>query len=86
MLPATRAAWMIRDLLADHVEPAQVAQITAEVVDRVLEYPAVVAETIAPYSVRFGLPRGDGVALLDHLLTRAGYKEKSERLALAGGA
>ena len=33
-LPVTRAGWMIRDLLADHVEPEQIAEITAEVMDR----------------------------------------------------
>jgi hypothetical protein len=83
-LPTTRAGRMIRDLIADHIDPHQVAQITAEVVDRVFDYPRVIAENIAPHASRFGYRKGDGVALLDHLLTLAEYKDKSEMLAMAG--
>lgn len=72
-LPATRAARMIGDLLGDHVEPASVARITAEVVDRVFDYPSNIAECLAPYASRFGFRRGDGVALLDYLLDLADY-------------
>lgn len=72
-LPVTRAGWMIADLLADHVDPESVARITAEVVDRVFDYPGVIAERIAPLAARFGLSPGDGVALLDQLLTIAGH-------------
>lgn len=71
-LPTTRAAWMIGQLLADHVDPDAVAEITREVLDRALDYPSVVAEALAPYAHRFGYPRGDGAALLDELLRRAG--------------
>jgi len=55
-LPVTRAGWMIGDLLADHVDPESVARITAEVVDRVLDYPSVVAERIAPSRRGSGYP------------------------------
>lgn len=72
-LPATRAGWMIGDLLADHVDPESVAQITAEVVDRALDHPSVIAERIAPFAARFRLSRGDGVGLLDELLALAGH-------------
>jgi hypothetical protein len=84
-LPATRAGWMVGDLLADNVDPDGVAQIMAEVLDRVLDYPRVVAKSLAPSAARFGLPRGDGVALLDYLLSRAGYrdKDKDELVSLA---
>ncbi len=82
-LPTTRAGRMIADLLGDHVEPASVAQITAEVVHRVFDYPGTVAECIAPYAARFGFLRGDGVALLDHLLTLANYSDREEMVALA---
>ena len=75
-LPVTRAGWMIGDLLADHVDPESVARITAEVVDRVLDYPSVVAERIGPFAARFGLPPGDGIALLDEFLTLAGYRDR----------
>jgi hypothetical protein len=83
-LPTTRAGRMVRDLLADHVDPNQVAQITAEVVDHVFDYPRVIAENIAPFAARFGYRKGDGVGLLDHLLTLAHYKDKGEMLAMAG--
>lgn len=75
-LPLTRAGWMIGDLLADHVDPESVARITAEVVDRVFDYPSVVAERIAPFATRFGLDRGDGVGLLEELLTIADYRDR----------
>ncbi len=76
---------MIADLLDDHVEPAGVAQITAEVVGRVLDYPGVIAECIAPSAPRFGFRRDDGVALLDYLLTLANYSERAEMVVLARG-
>ncbi len=82
-LPATTAGQMIADLLSDHVEPAAVAQITAEVVHRVFDYPSTIAECIAPLAARFGFRRDDGVALLDHLLLLANYSERSEMVALA---
>jgi hypothetical protein len=72
-LPVTRAGWMIGDLLADHMDPESVARITAEVVDRVFDYPSVIAERIGPFASRFGLRRGDGVGLLEELLTLGGH-------------
>lgn len=80
-LPVTRAGRMVGDLLADHVEPSAVAQITAEIVDRVLDYPAVLAGILAPYATRFGLPPGDGMAVLDHLLEVAGYRDLRDIVA-----
>ncbi len=82
-LPATRAGRMIGDLLADHVDPDSVAQITAEVLERVLDYPRVVAESLAPHAHRFGCRRGDGLALLDELLRRAGSQARGALLAEA---
>lgn len=84
-LPATTAGRMIADLLGDHVEPAAVAQITAEVVHRVHDYPSTIAHCIAPLAARFGFRRGDGLALLDHLLLLASYPERTEMVALARG-
>ncbi|HYM44995.1 MAG TPA: type IV toxin-antitoxin system AbiEi family antitoxin domain-containing protein [Solirubrobacteraceae bacterium] len=84
-LPVTIAGQMIADLLDDHVEPASVAQITVEVVHRVFDYPGTIAERIAPYAARFGFRRGDGVALLDHLLMLADYSDRKEMVALARG-
>jgi Transcriptional regulator, AbiEi antitoxin len=75
-LPVTRASWMIGDLLADHIDPETVARITAEVIDRVLDYPAAIAERAAPFAARFGLSRGDGLGVLDQLLTLAAYGDR----------
>jgi hypothetical protein len=85
-LPVTRAGWMIGDLLGDHVDPESVARITAEMVDRVLDYPSVIVERIGPFAARFGLPPGDGVALLDELLTLAGYRDRETMLQEARSA
>jgi predicted transcriptional regulator of viral defense system len=76
-LPVTRPARMIADLLADHVEPGVVGRIAAEVVDGGLEGTGDIAERIAPHAGSFGLPRGDGRAVLDHLLALAGSRDRA---------
>ena len=85
-LPVTRAGWMIGDLIADHVDPESVAHITAEVVNQEFDYPSVIAERIAPFATRFGLPRGDGVGLFEELLALAGYRDPESVLAEARSA
>jgi hypothetical protein len=75
-LPVTRGGWMIGDLLADHIDPETVARITAEVIDRVLDCPAAIAERVAPFAARFGLSRGDGLGVLDQLLTLADHGDR----------
>lgn len=82
-LPVTRAGRMIADLIADHIDPSAVAQITVEVVDRAFDYPAIIAERIAPHAARFDFRRGDGLALLDHLLVLADYKHRADVVAEA---
>jgi hypothetical protein len=76
---------MVGDLLADNVDPTNVAQITTDVLQS-LDYPRVIAEGLAPHSARFGLPRGNGVALLDHLLRVVNYGQREEAIARARGA
>lgn len=76
-LPVTRAGRMIGDLLGDHVDLDSVAQITVEVLDRVLDHAGVVAECVGPYAGRFRFARGDGAALLDDLLRRAGRRDRA---------
>ena len=66
---------MIGQLLADHVDPDAVAQITREALERVIDYPAVVGRLSPPTLERFGYPRGNGVALLDEFLRRSGAPE-----------
>jgi Transcriptional regulator, AbiEi antitoxin len=80
-LPVTRAGRMIGDLLADHVDPSAIGQIAVEVIDRVLDDPSVIAQRIAPYAASYGLGRGDGRALLDHLVALADFGHRSRPLA-----
>ncbi len=82
-LPTTRAGWMIGQLFSDHVDVDAVAQITREVLERVLDYPGVVAEAVAPHAQRFGLERNDGIGLLDELLRRAGAPNREGMIAEA---
>jgi hypothetical protein len=82
-LPTTRAGRMVGDLLGDHVDPDAVARIAAEVLDHVFDYPRVVAESVAPFAIRFGFRKDDGVALLNDLLVRAGYKDRDQMVAMA---
>jgi hypothetical protein len=85
-LPVTRAGWMIGDLLADHIDPETVARITAEVIDKVLDYAPVIAERVAPFATRFGLSRGDGLGVLGQLLTLADYDNRESIIDQARAA
>jgi predicted transcriptional regulator of viral defense system len=74
-LPVTRPSRIAADLLADREDPEAVAQVIADALRGVNEYAAFVAEKLGPYAARFGLRRGDGVALLRWLLDLAGDPE-----------
>ena len=82
-LPVTRAARMIGDLVGDHIDPGGVAQIVRDVLDAVYDYPAAVAEQLAPYAARFGFRRGDGLALLNEFLMRSNHRHRDELVAEA---
>lgn len=71
-LPVTRPARIADDLLRDNEGPEAVAQITADAIRAVFDYPGSFAEALAPHAARFGLPRGDGLALLQWLLDLVG--------------
>jgi hypothetical protein len=77
---------MVGDLLEDHVDPETVARITAEVIDRVLDHPAVIAERVAPFAARFDFPRGDGLGVLDQLLTLAEHANRESIITEARAA
>jgi putative AbiEi antitoxin of type IV toxin-antitoxin system len=82
-LPTTRAGRMIGDLIADSIDLGTVAQMTAEVLDHVYDYPRVVADSLAPYANRLDMPNGDGAAVLNYLLERVQYPHKAEVLTEA---
>ncbi|HEV8637769.1 MAG TPA: type IV toxin-antitoxin system AbiEi family antitoxin domain-containing protein [Chloroflexota bacterium] len=79
-LPVTRPSRIGRDLLADREDPEAVARVVADALRGVHDYPATVAEAIAPYAGRFRLRRGDGLALLGWLLGLTGDPEQARWL------
>ncbi|HEY6797123.1 MAG TPA: type IV toxin-antitoxin system AbiEi family antitoxin domain-containing protein [Kineosporiaceae bacterium] len=77
-LPVTRPSRVASDLLRDHEEPAAVARIIVDATHHVYDYPATFADALAPHASRFGLRRGDGLALLQRMYDLVGDAE-SER-------
>jgi len=71
-LPVTRPSRIASDLLWEHEDPEAVAQIVAEAVKGVLDYPGTFADSLAPHAAHFGLRKGDGIALLRWLLELVG--------------
>jgi hypothetical protein len=67
-LPVTRPSRIASDLLWDHEDPEAVAQIIADSIRPVLEYPGTFADQLAPHASKFGLRKGDGLGLLRWLL------------------
>ena len=67
-LRSTRPARIASDLLYDHEDPGAVAQIIADTIRSVFDYPGAFAVSLAPHAGRFGLRRDDGLALLRWLL------------------
>lgn len=74
-LPVTRPSRIASDLLYDHEDPDAVAQIVADAIRPVYDYPGTFADSLAPHAARFGLRRGDGMALLRWLLDAVGDPE-----------
>lgn len=85
-LPVTNSARMIGDLLADRVDPIAVGQIASEVLGRNLTPPAAIAECMTPHASAFGFRRGDGEALLDHLLELVGSEQRAKLVDMVRGA
>src|SRR5438270_3100555 len=59
-LLVTRPSRIASDLLRDREDPEAVAQIVAEAIRHVYDYPATFAAELAPHAAAFGLRRGDG--------------------------
>jgi len=76
-LPVTRPARIASDLLYDHEDPGAVAQIVADAIRPVFDYPGTFADRLASHAGRFGLRRNDGLAMLHWLLDLVGDDETS---------
>ncbi len=76
-LLVTRPARTASDLLLANEDPEAVAQMTADAIRAVYDYPGTFAEALAPHAARFGLRRGDGLALLRWLLDLVGDPDTS---------
>lgn len=74
-LPVTLPSRIAADLLREREDPEAVAQIIADSIRHVFDYPASFAPTLAPHATRFGFARRDGLALLRWLLSLVGDAE-----------
>ena len=64
----TRPSRIAADLLDDREDPESVAQVIADALGGIKDYPGTVARALEPHAVRFGLAKRDGLALLEWLL------------------
>jgi hypothetical protein len=71
-LLVTRPPRIAADLLAEHEDPEAVGHVIADAIRAGLEYPGTFADALARHAARFGLRRGDSVALLRWLLDLTG--------------
>jgi len=67
-LSVTRPSHIVFDVLAEREDPAAVAHIVADAVSATDDDRITFAEALAPHARKFGLRRGDGIALLEWLL------------------
>jgi len=72
--------------LAEHEDPGAVAQLIADAIRPVFDYPGTVVAAIAPYAAAYGLRRGDGRGLLRWLLELSGDPDREVWLAEVDGA
>jgi len=63
-LPVTRPSRIASDLLWDHEDPEAVAQLIADSIRQVLDYPGIFADQLAAHAAKFGLRKLDGLGLL----------------------
>lgn len=71
-LPVTRPSRIAADLLADREDPEAVGQVIADALRGGSDDARAFVEALGPYAARFGLRRGDGVAVLRWLLDLVG--------------
>ena len=75
-LPVTRPSRIASDLLWDHEDPEAVARLIADAIRPIYDYPGTFADSFAPHAARFGLRKGDGLALLRWFLDMTGDPER----------
>jgi predicted transcriptional regulator of viral defense system len=85
-LPVTRPSRIAADLLAEREDPGAVAQVIADAIRGVFDYPGTFAETLSPLAARLGFRAGDGPAVLRWLLGLAGEPEAERWLEEARSA
>ena len=71
-LLVTRPSRTAADLLTDQEDPEAVAEVIADAIRGVHDYPGTFADKLAPHAARFGLRRNDGLGLLRWLLELVG--------------
>jgi hypothetical protein len=76
-MPVTRPSRIAADLLDDKEDPEAVAHVVADAIRPVYDSPGAFVDALAPYAARFGLRRGDGLALLRWLLDIVGDPDTS---------
>ena len=79
-MPVTRPARIATDLLDDDEDPEAVAYVVADAIRSIYDYPGTFTDALAPHAARFGLRRGDGLALLRWLLDLVGDPETARWL------
>jgi Transcriptional regulator, AbiEi antitoxin len=85
-LPVTRPARIASDLLYDREDPTAVAHIIGDALRGVYDYPGTVADALGSHAARFGLRRGDGLALLRWLLDLLDDLDTEHWMSLARAA
>jgi hypothetical protein len=71
-LPVTRPARIASDLLYDREDPAAVAHVVSDSLRGENETPGFFVDALAPHAARFGLRKGDGLALFEWMLGLVG--------------
>ncbi len=71
-LPVTRPTRIASDLLYDREDPTSVAHVVSDALRHEDEQPGPVVDALAPHAARFGLRKGDGLALLQWMLDLVG--------------
>jgi predicted transcriptional regulator of viral defense system len=90
-LPVTRPARIAADLVDDKEDPEAVAHVVADALRAGHESPGAFVDALARHAARFGLRRGDGLALLGRLLDLVGDRDtprwmQEARAHVAGAA